>query len=590
VASRNTGSKLKAAMGAILGQAATPLEQAIADHRHIFIASIGFGASMSVLALTTSLYMLQVYDRVLPSRSVETLVLLTLIASAALAVFAYLDAVRLRLLARAGVLIAQKLSGNVFRAMIATAAHRGGSDIRNGLRDVETLKSFIGSATLAALMDIPFGVVFLGMLYFLHPIYLVIVLAFGAVLIVTALVGRRLTDPVLTRSMALLTRSQDISEDGLRNADVLEGMGMSGNYLDRWQKGWLEGQGLGLSSSDWDTRLSSVSKAIRLLLQIVLLGAGAVLILNFNATGGIMIAASIIGARAIAPIEGMITAWKSIVSVRLAWDRLDFLLLDAPKRSEGMQLPAPEGKLSAVRAGYATPRRGILSNVSFDLDAGESMGVIGPSASGKSTLARLLIGAWPCSAGKVRLDGADIYSWPRQELGTFIGYLPQGVELFAGTVRENIARMADGDPAEVVRAAKLANAHDMILALPEGYDTEVGAGGSRLSAGQSQRIGLARALYGNPKLVVLDEPNSNLDRIGEDALGAALTELRRMKVTTIVIAHRPAIVAGMDKLLVLGNGTVEAFGPREEVMKNYIRPVPVREPTVESRMRGQRDA
>ena len=588
MASPKSNSKVRTALAALTGHWGTPVEKAIADHRGIFLAATGFGASMSVLALTTSFYMLQLYDRVLPSRSIETLILLSLIAAVALAVFAYLDAARAQLLARSGVLIAMQLSDMVFQSMVSNSAHRGSMG-GTGLRDVETLKSFIGSPGLIALMDAPFGVVFFIALYFLHPIYVVIVALFAVVLIAIAYTGRKLTDPVLTRSLASLSKSQIVCEDGMRNADVLEGMGMTAGYIARWRKGWVDGLTAGMSASDWDTRLAATSRAIRLLLQIVLLATGAVLILNFDATGGIMIAASIIGARAIAPIEGIITAWKSIVSARLGWDRLESLL-DAPTRQQGMSLPPPVGKLDVVNAGYVLPaKRTILANVSFALQPGESLGVIGPSASGKSTLARLLIGAWPCSSGKIRLDSADIYTWPRQELGRFIGYLPQDVELFSGTVRENIARMLDNEASDVVAAAKLANAHEMILGLAEGYDTEIGPGGRRLSGGQSQRVGLARALYGNPKLVVLDEPNANLDRLGEDALIATLANLRQMGVTAIVIAHRPAILASVDKVLVLGGGTVEAFGPRDEVMRNYIRPSAVRDAAAEPRVKSQRD-
>jgi len=317
---------------------------------------------------------------------------------------------------------------------------------------------------------------------------------------------------------------------------------------------------------------------VRLLIQIALLGAGALLILDLQATGGIMIAASIIGARALAPIESGVATYKSFLAARLAWTRLEEILNGAPRRDEGMALPAPTGKLSALRVGYVNPqsRKAILNGVSFELVPGESLGVIGPSASGKSTLVRLLVGAWPCSAGNVRLDGADIYSWPRVELSHYVGYLPQDVELFAGTIRENIARMSEGDPELVVRAAKRSGAHDMILQLPKGYDTEIGGRGVRLSGGQAQRIGIARALYGDPKLVVLDEPNSNLDSMGEEALLYAITGLKKDGVTVIIVAHRPSILAGVDKILALkADGTPEAYGPRAEVFKQFTRqPVP----------------
>jgi len=287
-----------------------------------------------------------------------------------------------------------------------------------------------------------------------------------------------------------------------------------------------------------------------------------------------MIASSIIGARALAPIESGVASYKGFIAARLAWLRLEEILNTAPKRDEGMALPAPAGKLSVIRVGYINPltRKPVLNNVGVELLPGESLGVIGPSASGKSTLVRLLIGAWPCTAGNVRLDGADIYSWPRAELSRHVGYLPQDVELFSGTIRENIARMSEGNPELVVAAAKRAGAHDMILGLPKGYDTEIGQRGHRLSGGQAQRIGIARALYGEPKLVVLDEPNSNLDSSGEEALVFTLAGLKRDGVTAVIVAHRPSILAGVDKIMVLRpDGNVEAVGPRAEVMAQFTR-------------------
>jgi len=314
---------------------------------------------------------------------------------------------------------------------------------------------------------------------------------------------------------------------------------------------------------------------VRLLIQVALLGAGALLILDLQATGGIMIAASIIGARALAPIESGVATYKSYLAARLAWNRLEDILNGAPRRDEGMALPAPQGKVAALKIGYMNPqsRKTILNNVSFDLAPGESLGVIGPSASGKSTLVRLLVGAWPCTVGNVRLDGADIYTWPRVELSHFVGYLPQDVELFSGTIRENIARMAEGDPELVVRAARRAGAHDMILQLPKGYDTEIGQRGLRLSGGQAQRIGIARAMYGDPKLVVLDEPNSNLDTEGDEALTRAVRAARERGAIVVVVAHRPIGIEAVDMLLVLKDGRMQAFGPKETVLGQVLQRV-----------------
>jgi PrtD family type I secretion system ABC transporter len=423
-------------------------------------------------------------------------------------------------------------------------------------------------------MDAPFMLIFFIVLALLHWAMLAIVTAGGGLLVLIAWLNQRLNNATLSQSIDLQARTHNFAEEGLRNADVLEGMGMSATFVDRWHSQWIASMRINTLSADRDSKLTSMSRTLRLLIQVALLGVGALLILDLQATGGIMIAASIIGARALAPIESGVATYKTFIAARLAWSRLDEILVNSPRRDEGMSLPAPSGKINALAVGYGNlqTRKTILANVSFDLLPGESLGVIGPSASGKSTLGRLLVGAWPCTAGTVRLDGADIYAWPRGELSRYVGYLPQDVELFAGTIRENIARMAEGDPEAVVAAAKRAGAHEMILGLPKGYDTDIGQRGHRLSGGQAQRIGIARALYGEPRFVVLDEPNANLDGAGEEALLFTLTTLKRDGVTVVIVAHRPSILSSVDKLLVLrSNGTVETFGPREEVMQKFTR-------------------
>ena len=550
------------------------MRDALAANRRLLMVALSFSAAMSILTLTTSFYMLQVYDRVLTSRSLETLALLTLIAVAALVVYGWLDSLRLRLVQRVAMRTVDALGKKVLRAMIATASQTGGASIRNGLRDLETVKNFIGSPAINVVMDAPFTIVFFLVLVVLHWALLATVIVGGGILIGIAWLSQRLTNASLVQAIDLQSRTHNFSEDGLRNSDVLEGMGMSATFVDRWHSQWSTSMRANTLAADRDSKLTSASRTVRLLIQIALLGLGAFLILNLQATGGIMIASSIIGARALAPIESGVASYKGFIAARLAWLRLEEILNTAPKRDEGMALPAPAGKLSVIRVGYINPltRKPVLNNVGVELLPGESLGVIGPSASGKSTLVRLLIGAWPCTAGNVRLDGADIYSWPRAELSRHVGYLPQDVELFSGTIRENIARMSEGDPELVVAAAKRAGAHDMILGLPKGYDTEIGQRGHRLSGGQAQRIGIARALYGDPKLVVLDEPNSNLDSSGEEALVFTLAGLKRDGVTAVIVAHRPSILAGVDKIMVLRpDGNVEAVGPRAEVMAQFTR-------------------
>jgi PrtD family type I secretion system ABC transporter len=551
-----------------------PVRDALLANRPLFIAAFGFSAAMSVLALTTSFYMLQVYDRVLSSRSEDTLLLLTIIAVIAIAVFSSLDSLRLRLLQRIGLRVGENLSAPVLRAMVAGTSQSGGVAIRSGLRDVETVRNFVGSPALGAIMDAPFVVLYLIVLTLLHWVFLAIILVGGAILVGIAVLNQRTTNTETVRAIGLSARTHEFVEDGLRNADVLEGMGMSSTFVSKWRKRWIGAQRIGSAASDRDARLGSISKGVRLLIQILMLGVGALLILDFKATGGIMIGASIISARALAPIETIVGSWKSVIALRLAWARIIDLMEKAPRRDEGMKLPAPRGQLQVVGVSFASRAAGrtVLTNVSFELTPGEALGVIGASASGKSTLLRLLIGAWPCTGGVVRLDGANTYAWPRDELSHYIGYLPQDVELFEGTIRENIARMNDGDPDAVVAAAQRARAHEMILALPKGYDTEVGGAGHKLSGGQSQRIGFARALYGDPRLVVLDEPNSNLDGPGEESLLMALSALKAQGVTLVIVAHRPSVLEGVDKMLVLRpNGTVEAFGPRSEVMQQYAK-------------------
>lgn len=560
--------------GVISGQSRAPqdpIRAALEANARVFAVCFGFAAAMSILALTVSFYMLQVYDRVLSSRSTATLLLLTIIAAGGVFVFSALDSLRMRILIRIGMRVANELTAQVLRAMIALSAQAGGAVARQGLRDIETVRNFIGSPGLAALIDAPFLLVFLFVLFMLHWAYFIIVLVGGGIIVAIAVLDQMITSRTLTRSIGATIRAHQFAEDGLRNADLLEGMGISSTFVGRWRDQWVESLRLSLQSSDKDSILTGLSRGVRQFIQVCLLGTGALLVLKFHASGGVMIAASIIGSRALAPIETMVSTWKSITAARLAWGRILEILRRAPKREEGMPLPAPIGKLNVERASYVPPgsRKPIVAGVSFELQAGDSLGVIGPSASGKSTLMRLLVGAWPCVSGIVRLDGADIYAWPRAELSKYIGYLPQDVELFGGTVRDNIARLTEGDPQDVVDAAKLAGAHEMILALPGGYDTDIGESGAKLSGGQRQRLGIARALYGNPRFVVLDEPNSNLDAAGEEALLVTLAELKRRKATVVIVAHRPSILGAIDKMLALRDGAVEAFGPRNEVLQKY---------------------
>jgi ATP-binding cassette subfamily C protein/ATP-binding cassette subfamily C protein EexD len=528
-----------------------------------------FSTAMSVLTLTTSFYMLEVYDRVLTSRSLETLFLLSMISFIAIAVNSALDSLRTRLLLRSSMSFGARVGPQILRSMLATASRSGGLEARQGLRDMDTVRNFFGSPTIAQLFDTPFMLFYLLILLYLHWSYFALVLVGGGILAGIATADQLLTSRAVGRSIDTSNKAHAFAEDGVKNADVLEGMGMSQTFVDKWFKTWTGSLVSQLQSSDKDTLLAGMSKGIRSLIQIALLGIGALLVLEYHASGGIMIAASILGSRALAPIEAIVHAWKNVVTMRLSWVRLQNLLQNAPAREEGMRLPAPVGRIDVEAVGYSFPgtTRVMLSGINFTAMPGESIGIIGPSGSGKSTLVRLLVGAWPCFSGNVRLDGADIYSWPRSDLSRYIGYLPQDVELFGDTVRENITRLSEGDPNDVVKAAKLAGAHDMILGLPKGYDTIIGDEGQRLSGGQRQRVGLARALYGDVRYLVLDEPNSNLDTAGEQALQSCMAELKKMGVTIIIVSHRPMTLGSVDKILVLRDGFMEMFGPRAEVLQ-----------------------
>lgn len=561
----STPSRSKSRPG---GTAPDPLLAAVGANMRLFGHAFLFSTAMAVLTLTTSFYMLEVYDRVLSSRSEETLFLLTVIAVVAIGVFSALDSLRTRLFVRASMRITARVAPLVLRSMLASSSRNGGLTPRQGLRDLETIKNFIASPTIGQLCDTPFLIFYLMILLYLHWAYFFIVFFGGVLLGIIAMVDQALTSRMLGRSIDLSIKAHAYADDGVKNSDVLEGIGMSSTFVSHWFGIWVESLKASLKASDKDSFLAGTSKALRLIIQIALLGTGALLVLDYHASGGVMIAASILGTRALAPIEAIVAAWKNVVNVHLAWKRLRDLLAQAPKRDEGMALPAPDGRIDVVEASFSASgsRRMILSSVSFSLAAGESLGIIGPSGSGKSTLVRLLVGAWPCLTGCVRLDGADIFSWPRVELSQYIGYLPQDVELFACSVRQNIARLADGDPEKVVAAAKLAGAHEMILGLPNGYDTEIGDSGHKLSGGQRQRIGIARALYGDPRFVVLDEPNSNLDTSGEQALQTMIVELKKRRVTFIIVSHRPMTLSVVDKILLLRDGMAEACGPRQEIL------------------------
>jgi PrtD family type I secretion system ABC transporter len=521
---------------------------------------------LNLALLVPALYMVQVFDRVFASRSVETLAMLTLITAAALALAYCMDTVRARALAWAGGILDRRLSPVALAGGRRSAAGPGGRADTDALRDIGLLRGFLGGSGIQALLDAPWFPVFLLVIALMHPLLGVTAaigaLALGGLAVLTAALTGELTDETLRRSRA----SRHAAEALTRNAEAIVGMGMTRAAVGRWETGHdalVDAQARLAARS---TRLAAAARIARQALQVAMLAVGAWLVVSTSASPGIMVAATILVGRALAPLEHLIGGWRMLVDARGAWQRLAARAVAASVSA--LELPAPAGRLDVERVvfGTAPGRPPLIKGVAFALEPGESLGLVGPSAAGKTTLVRLLLGIWQPQAGVVRLDGADIAQWDRDALGRHVGYLPQDVELFEGTVAENIARLGAVDSARVVDAATLAHAHEMILRLPDGYETEIGAGGAALSGGQRQRIALARALYGGPRLVVLDEPNANLDADGELALAAALRELKARGVTVIVVGHRPSIVAQLDKLAVLKDGALEAFGPTPELL------------------------
>jgi len=546
--------------------------------RRYFIYAGLFSLTINALLLVPAIYMLQVFDRVLSSRSDETLVMLSVAAMLALLMMAALDVLRARLLAACGVVLDRRLGPQVLQGVLAQTARLSGAEHLNGLRDVATLRNFLVGAGIIALFDAPWLPLFLLLIYLFHPVLGAVALAGAVLMLLLAVLNERLTRAPLEQVLAAGRRAGRFVDAATGNAETVSALGMQRAVTQRWQS--LNEAALGEQSaaSGLGATFAGLTKFTRQFIQMAMLGTGAYLVIVQHLSAGVMIACTIILGRALAPVEMLVAGWRHLVEVRGAWQRLQKLFAANPRPQPGTVLPAPRGELAAERVVYGFPgaERPALRGVSFSLKAGESLGVIGPTAAGKSTLARLAVGVWKPAAGAVRLDGADVASWPREQLGPHIGYVPQAVGLFAGTVAANIARLGEPDAAAVIRAAQRAHAHEMILRLPRGYDTEIGEAGAGLSPGQRQRVALARALYGEPRLLVLDEPNANLDAEGDEALIRTLGDLKQDAVTVIVVAHRPSLLAGVDKLLVLKDGVAEIFGPRAEVMARVTRIAPVR--------------
>ena len=559
----------QAAGGSRALRSPTALEEALGVCRNGFIAVTVFSFFINLLMLTAPVYMLQIFTRVLTSRSTDTLVLLFLIAALALLTLAMLDSIRGFILIRIGTWLDRKVGGPVLESAFAESlATSGAATSVQGLRDLSTVRTFMSGPTVFPLLDAPWTPLFILVMFLMHPIVGWISVIGAGILFSLALINEFATRRLLMESGGASIKAHRQSDAAVRNADAIEAMGMMKSIVRRWHRENAEALAMQDKASNRGATIAAISKFFRFLLQIGVLSAGAWLVLQNEMNPGTMIAASILMSRALQPVDQAISSWKAGVSARGAYRRLNGLLEERPPRTRGMPLPAPSGQVNAERVTFAHSNASdpVIRGVTFQLLPGEAMGLVGPTAAGKTTLARLLIGSLVPRAGHVRLDNMEMSEWDPADRGQHVGYLPQDVELFSGTINENIARMGEVDPDKVIEAAELAGVHEMIKRMPQGYNTPIGEGGAELSGGQRQRIALARAVYGNPRFVVLDEPNASLDNDGEHALETALAKLKEKGSTVVTIAHRPSILRTVDKILVLQAGRVQMFGTRDEVM------------------------
>ena len=549
-------------------EANNPLTQSLRASRGAFFAVGLFSFFINALMLTVPLYMLHIYDRVLTSGSESTLWMLTIVAAGLLLTFGLLDMLRARILVRIGARLDNQLNVPLLSAMVQARLSGVKPNQNQPIQDLETVRTFMTGPGLLSLFDSPWTPFFIIVIFLFHPILGFVALTGAMILLLLALVSELVTRGKLKQASTHSVSANGFAESSLRNAEAIQAMGMLPGLIQRWLDGHQSALALQAVASDRAGSITATAKVVRQILQVAMLGVGAYLAIQQIITPGIMIAASIIMGRALAPVEMAIGSWRGFVSARAAFGRLKDVMEQGSLGAERMKLPAPSGELCVENLVTAPPgiKKPVIQNISFRLNKGEVLGLIGPSAAGKSTLARSLVGVWAPLSGRVRLDSADVYQWNPDELGPYIGYLPQDVELFTGSVCDNIARFSEINHERVVAAAKQAGVHEMILRLADGYDTLIGEGGNMLSGGQRQRIALARALYGEPVLVVLDEPNSNLDAEGEEALRAAILGLKAKGTTVVIIAHRPSIITIVDKILVLQEGRVGMFGPPSEVL------------------------
>jgi ATP-binding cassette, subfamily C, type I secretion system permease/ATPase len=555
------------------------LSAALATCRTAFISIALFSGMSNVLMLTGAIFMLEVYDRVLPSHSIPTLVALVILATSLYAALGVLDLIRSRILVRIGASLDGSISERVYNTLVwlpLKAGNRG--DGLQSLRDLDSLRSFLSGMGPIALFDLPWIPLYLVICFAFHPLIGLTAL-FGAIVLCALTILTEVYTRDSSKQMAgLATSRHGLAEATRRNAEALVAMGMVRRIAARWSaanKKYLASQ---QQTSDIASGFASISKVLRMLLQSGVLAVGAYLVINQEATAGIIIAGSILSARALAPVDLAIAHWKGFVAARQSWGRLNQLLALFPTLAEPLSLECPSNSLTVETASVAPPgnEKIVVHDINFSLKAGSGLGIIGPSGSGKSSLARILVGAWQPLRGKIRLDGATYGQWEPEALGQHIGYLPQDVELLSGSIAENIARFATAPkPEAIIAAARAAGVHELIVSMPDGYGTSIGEQGTSLSAGQAQRIALARALYGDPFLIVLDEPNSNLDAEGDEALTRAILGVRARNGIVIVIAHRPSAISGVDLILAMNNGRQIGFGPKDETLAKVLkRPLP----------------
>ena len=546
------------------------LEQAIGPIKPALLRAAGFSIVISLLALSPTVYMLEVYDRVVNSRSATTLTMLTIMVVLAYAVMEVLENVRGAMLRAAGVQLDEQLSARVYGAMFQGFLLRQAPGGIQLLNDLKLVREFLYNPALLAVMEAPVALVALALIFAINPLLGWSALAGALAQMGVAYMNERATRKPLNEANRSAAGAQQFAEASLRNAHVMEAMGMLDAVHAKWQRRQREFLSHQAQASEGAGLWTAMSKLIQLVMGSALLGLGAWLALgnSLNGGGAMMIIASVLGGRVLAPLGQVVAQWNAVVNVRSSWQRLQALLAQIPEKPDAMPLPAPKGFLSveALVAGAPGQQAPILRGVQFAAQPGEVVAVIGPSASGKTTLAKLLVGLWPSASGKVRLDGADVHAWDKAELGPYLGYLPQGVELLEGTLAENIARFGDLDMVQVEAAARLVGLHEIILSMPQGYSSPVGRDGAMLSGGQRQRVGLARALYGKPVFVVLDEPNSSLDDAGDAALAEAITALKKMGTTFVVMTHRSSVLGVTDKIVLMRDGAQQAFGARDEVL------------------------